>query len=296
MNLTRRAALSSLALAAFASPEPYRYRFAICNETFDGKPFAETCRLAKATGYRGVEIAPATLSSDPAALSASQRAEFRRVITGSGVEYAGLHSLVSTPPGLHLTTPNDAVRNKSWQYFRRLIDLSADLGGNGVMVLGSSKQRGAIDGSTVADATKRLRDGLAAVAPHAVDRGVLILLEPLSPKFTNVVNSLAEASRVVQEVASPAVDLMFDTHNTVAETLPHDQLIRQYAKHIRHVHLNEMDGRHPGTGKYDFELVLNTLRDIRYTGWISLEVFQFEPSGQVVAKETMALLRRITKT
>jgi sugar phosphate isomerase/epimerase len=57
-----------------------------------------------------------------------------------------------------------------------------------------------------------------------------------------------------------------------------------------------MDGRHPGTGKYDFELVLNTLRDIRYTGWISLEVFQFEPSGQVVAKETMALLRRITKT
>jgi sugar phosphate isomerase/epimerase len=296
MNLTRRAALSSLALAAFASPEPYRYRFAICNETFDGKPFAETCRLAKATGYRGVEIAPATLSSDPAALSASQRAEFRRVITGSGVEYAGLHSLVSTPPGLHLTTPNDAVRNKSWQYFRRLIDLSADLGGNGVMVLGSSKQRGAIDGSTVADATKRLRDGLAAVAPHAVDRGVLILLEPLSPKFTNVVNSLAEASRVVQEVASPAVDLMFDTHNTVAETLPHDQLIRKYAKHIRHVHLNEMDGRHPGTGKYDFELVLNTLRDIRYTGWISLEVFQFEPSGQVVAKETMALLRRITKT
>jgi sugar phosphate isomerase/epimerase len=164
------------------------------------------------------------------------------------------------------------------------------------MVLGSSKQRGAIDGSTVADATKRLRDGLAAVAPHAVDRGVLILLEPLSPKFTNVVNSLAEASRVVQEVASPAVDLMFDTHNTVAETLPHDQLIRKYAKHIRHVHLNEMDGRHPGTGKYDFELVLNTLRDIRYTGWISLEVFQFEPSGQVVAKETMALLRRITKT
>jgi sugar phosphate isomerase/epimerase len=296
MNLTRRAALSSLALAAFASPEPYRYRFAICNETFNGKPFAETCRLAKATGYRGVEIAPATLSSDPAALSASQRAEFRRVITGSGVEYAGLHSLVSTPPGLHLTTPNDAVRNKSWQYFRRLIDLSADLGGNGVMVLGSSKQRGAIDGSTVADATKRLRDGLAAVAPHAVDRGVLILLEPLSPKFTNVVNSLAEASRVVQEVASPAVDLMFDTHNTVAETLPHDQLIRKYAKHIRHVHLNEMDGRHPGTGKYDFELVLNTLRDIRYTGWISLEVFQFEPSGQVVAKETMALLRRITKT
>lgn len=296
MILSRRAALSSFALAALASQKTYRYRFAICNETFEGKPFAETCRLAKATGYQGLEIAPATLSSDPAGLSASQRTAFRQLIADAGVQYAGLHSLVSTPPGLHLTTPNNAVRNKSWQYFRRLIDLSADLGSNGVMVLGSSKQRGAVDGSSVQDARNRLRDGLAEIAPHAVERGVLVLLEPLSPKFTNVVNSLAEAWAIVKEVASPAIDLMFDTHNTVAETLPHDQLIRKYARHIRHVHLNEMDGRHPGTGTYDFARVLKALHDVGYTGWISLEVFQFQPSGEVIAKETMALLRRITGT
>jgi D-psicose/D-tagatose/L-ribulose 3-epimerase len=294
MNLTRRAALSSLALAALGSPGPSPYRFAICNETFQGKPFAETCRLAKTTGYQGLEIAPGTLSGDPAALSPSQRAGFRRAITDNGLRYTGLHAVVSVPPGLHLTTPDTALRDKSWQYFRRLIDLSADLGDNGVMVLGSGKQRGAVDGSTVADATKRLRDGLAGIAPHARTRGVLVLLEPLSPKFTNVVNSLAEALEVVREIGSPSVDMMFDTHNTVAETAPHDQLIRKYAKHIRHVHLNEMDGRHPGTGTYDFGLVLRTLREVGYTGWVSLEVFQFQPSGEVIAKETMALLRRMT--
>jgi D-psicose/D-tagatose/L-ribulose 3-epimerase len=294
MNLTRRAALSSLALAAWGSPEAHQYRFAICNETFHGKPFAETCRLAKATGYQGLEIAPGTLSGDPAALSISQRAGFRRTIADNGLRYAGLHAVVSTPPGLHLTTPDAALRNKSWQYFRRLIDLSADLGDSGVMVLGSGKQRGAVDGSSVADAKNRLRDGLAGIAPHAHARGVLVLLEPLSPQFTNVVNSLAEAWEIVQEVGSPSLDLMFDTHNTVAETAPHDQLIRKYAKHIRHVHLNEMDGRHPGTGRYDFGLVLRTLREVGYTGWVSLEVFQFQPSGEVIAKETMALLRRMT--
>jgi D-psicose/D-tagatose/L-ribulose 3-epimerase len=296
MILTRRAALSSLALAALGSPEPYRYRFSICNETFHGKSFAETCRLANRTGYQGLEIAPATLSGDPASVPAAQRADFRQQIKDSGLQYVGLHALVSVPPGLHLTTPADAVRARSWQYFRRLIDLSADLGNNGVMVLGSGKQRSAVDGSTVADAGKRLRDGLAEIAPHAGERGVLVLLEPLSPQFTNVVNTLAEAWEVVQEVGSAHVDLMFDTHNTVAETLPHDQLIRKYVRHIRHVHLNEMDGRQPGTGKYDFALVLRTLREVGYTGWISLEVFQFQPSGEVIAKETMALLRRITRT
>jgi sugar phosphate isomerase/epimerase len=296
MSLTRRAALSSLALAALGSPEPYRYRLAICNETFHGKSFAETCRLAKVTGYQGLEIAPATLSTDPATVSIAQRANFRQLIKDSGLQYVGLHALVSAPPGLHLTTPDDAVRTKSWQYFRRLIDLSADLGNNGVMVLGSGKQRGAVDGSTVTDARKRLRDGLAEIAPHAGERGVVVLLEPLSPQFTNVVNTLAEAWEVVQEVGSVHVDLMFDTHNTVAETLPHDQLIRRYVRHIRHVHLNEMDGRQPGTGEYDFALVLRTLREVAYAGWISLEVFQFQPSGEVIAKETMALLRRITRT
>ncbi|MGH9630372.1 MAG: hypothetical protein ACRD7E_18825 [Bryobacteraceae bacterium] len=55
----------------------------------------------------------------------------------------------------------------------------AELGHGSIMVLGSGKQRNAIDGSTIADATRRLRDGLAEVAPHARSRDVLLLPEPL---------------------------------------------------------------------------------------------------------------------
>jgi len=291
MTLTRRAVLASAAVAAFGSTGPFR--FAVCNETFEGKSFAEGCRLAKSTGYAGIEIAPVTLAADPVTISATQRGEYRRVMSGEGVHYVGLHSLVSAPPGLHLTTPDDSVRQKSWDFFRRLADLAADLGESPVMVLGSGKQRGAVNGSSVADARKRLRDGLAGIAPQADSRKVLVLLEPLSPQFTNVVNTLGEAVALVREIGSPAVQSMFDTHNTVAETEPHDQVIRKFAKYIRHVHVNELDGRHPGTGRYDFALVLRTLKEIRYTGWVSLEVFQFRPSGEAVATEAMAQLRRI---
>ena len=86
---------------------------------------------------------------------------------------------------------------------------------------------------------------------------------------------------------------MFDTHNAVNESEPHDTLIRKYARYLRHVHVNEMDGRHPGTGSYDFGLVLRALREIGYGGWVSLEVFQFKPSGEQVARESAALLRRL---
>jgi sugar phosphate isomerase/epimerase len=123
----------------------------------------------------------------------------------------------------------------------------------------------------------------------------MLLLEPLSPQFTNVVNTVADAVALVREIQSPAVSSMFDTHNTIAETDPHDEVIRRNIRHIRHVHLNEMDGRHPGTGRYDFARVLRALREVSYDGWLSVEFFQFKPSGETIAREAMATLHRIEK-
>ncbi len=86
---------------------------------------------------------------------------------------------------------------------------------------------------------------------------------------------------------------MFDTHNAVAERMPHGELIKKHADLIRHVHINEMDGRHPGTGTYDFSVPLQALKDVGYRGWLSLEVFQFEPSGEEIARLSSAYLRRV---
>ena len=97
----------------------------------------------------------------------------------------------------------------------------------------------------------------------------------------------------MREIAHPSVQTMFDTHNAVAEELPHDQLIKQHASLIRHVHINEMDGRHPGTGSYDFSIPMQALRDIGYGGWLSLEVFKFEPSGEEIARISSQYLRDI---
>ncbi len=297
MKLTRRALLASLPLMSCSSttstPEQ-RFRLAICNETFQNASFAEGCLLALETGYTGLEIAPFTLSEDPASIPAARRKECRDLMASAGVGYVGLHSLLTVPRGeLHITTPDDAVRNKSWQYFRALIDLCADLGDGGVMILGSGKQRRALEGDTVEDATKRLRDGLADIAPHAESRGVMVLPETLAPHLCNVLTSLDETVAMVKEISHPAIRTMFDTHNAVAETEPHDELIKKYAEYIEHVHINEMDGRHPGTGDYDFSVPLQALRDIGYDKWLSLEVFQFEPSGEEVARASADYLRNI---
>ncbi len=268
------------------------FRHAICNEAFDKWDFAESCRVMKRLGYQGIEIAPFTLAEDPVDLTIERRREVRDIIVSEGLRFVGLHWLMVSPKGLHVTTPDETLRARSWQHIRNLIDLCADLGPDGVMVFGSPKQRGSVDGLTIAEATKNYVDGLASVAVQAEERGVKLLIEALPVEQTDVVLTLDEAVMHVKSIGSPAIATMFDTHNAVDEVEPHADLVEKHFEWIRHVHVNEIDGRHPGTGNYDFVSVFRKLNQLNYQGWISMEAFDFTPGAEVLAAESIQYLNR----
>ena len=162
------------------------------------------------------------------------------------------------------------------------------------MIFGSPKQRNT-RGISVEQAKKYFAEGLAKVADHAQARGVRILIEPLGKGATDVVNTMAEALELSKQINHPAVKIMFDFHNTTDETEPFDVLIRKYFEHIYHVHVQEMDGRHLGTGTAvnDFVKAFQVLKDLRYDKWVSLEVFDFSPGGKIIAEESMKVLKQI---
>ena len=269
------------------------FRHSVCNEIYQGWDFARSCQHARATGYTGFEIAPFTLSDDPCRIPAADRQRYARLIADEGLTFAGLHWLMVAPKGLHVTTPDAALRARSWEHIRGLVDLCADLGPDGVMVFGSPQQRGTTGGATREEATRRYQDGLAEVAPHAEARGVKILIEALPKNQTDVVLSLDEAAAIVRQIASPAIQTMFDTHNAVDEVEAHSILIERHFSLIRHVHVNETDGGHCGTGDYPFAPVLATLKRLNYQGWISLEAFDFKPGAERIANESLRYLEGV---
>lgn len=266
---------------------PFGFRHSMCNEAFEKRPFAEACRVMRKAGYSGIEIAPFTLAESPTDVGPAARREYREIMQAEGLEFAGLHWLMVGPKGLHVTTPDAVLRARSWAHIRHLVDLCADLGPNAVMVFGSPKQRSTTGGLAPVEATRNFVDGLASVAPHAASRDVTILVEALPADQADVIQSLEEAVAVVREIGSPAVRTMFDVHNAVDETEPHAVLVDRYFDLIRHVHVNEYDGRHCGTGKYDFKPVFAMLRKRGYAGWISLEAFDFKPGGDRIAGESL---------
>ncbi|HEX4807511.1 MAG TPA: sugar phosphate isomerase/epimerase family protein [Bryobacteraceae bacterium] len=264
------------------------FRFAVCNELFQSVPFGEICRKVRELGYEGLEIAPFTLAEQPLDISAAKRKEIHKTLQEEGLCFVGLHWLLVSSLGLHVTTPDMTLRRRSWEHIRQLIDLCADLAGcnpddNGVLVFGSPKQRSTVDGMSRKDAMDVFTNELAHVAAHAEDSRVKILVEALPKNQSDVINTLAEAVAIVRQIGSPAIKTMFDTHNAVDETEPHAALIRKYFPYIFHIHVNEADGREPGMGDYDFTTVLSVLKDLDYPGWISLEAFDFSRDPEEIA-------------
>ncbi len=274
---------------------PSSLRQAICNEVFKDWKFPEACKAIREAGYTGIEIAPFTLAEDPATISPADRAYYIDVMRSENLQFVGLHWLMVSPKGLHVTTPDAALRKRSWEHIGRLIELCADLSGGegGVMIFGSPQQRSTTRGLSQAEATRNYVDGLVSVAPQAEQRNVTILIEALPRAQSDVVNTLDEAARLVEQINSPAIRTMFDTHNAVDETTPHTVLVERHFDKIRHIHINETDGRHPGTGDYPFRSLFTTLIRRGYQGWVSLEVFDFEAGAQTIAKDSLRYVKTL---
>jgi sugar phosphate isomerase/epimerase len=212
------------------------------------------------------------------------------------LQFVGLHWLLISPPGLHITTADEEIRKRSWDYVHRAIDLCADLAGKdsddkGVIVIGSPKQRSTNSLMSPRQAVDILTHELAHAAPHAETRGVKLLLEALSPGDSDVVNCLADAVAIVRQIGSPSVQSMFDVHNAIREKEPHTELVRRHMAHIAHVHVNELDGQEPGRGDYDFARLLGTLNELEYKGWVSVEAFDFSRDPREIAERAITHLK-----
>ena len=161
------------------------------------------------------------------------------------------------------------------------------------MVFGSPKQRDVMADHTYEETWQWTIEVFRECAQHAGDREVTLCMEPLQPNYTNFVTTVAESARLVEEIGHPNFQTMVDICSASwAEQQPLDALIREFAPLIRHVHVNDANERGPGFGDVDFVPILKALNEIGYKGYISIEVFDFKPDPETIARESLGYLRK----
>ncbi len=265
-------------------------RYAICNETFEGWDHARVCRFVADLGYTGLELAPFTLAPRITDVTTERRRELRRQADECSVTILGLHWLLAKTEGLQVTAPDEATRKRTAEYLVELARCCRDLGGD-ILVFGSPAQRRIPAGARREQATEYAIDTFRRAMPGVAANGVKLCLEPLAPAEADFINTCQEAVGILDRVGHPSFILHLDVKAMSADEGPIPELIRRHVGRTGHFHANDPNRRGPGFGDTDFVPIFGALKETGYAGWVSVEVFDYTPDPETIARESLRYMR-----
>lgn len=161
--------------------------------------------------------------------------------------------------------------------------------GVGIVVFGSAGARNIPDGFDRKKAWGQIVDFTRMIAPIAGEHGILIVIEPLNAKESNVLNTVAESARLAAEVNHPAVQLLVDGFHWARDNDSAEDILKN-GRILKHAHIGTPQNRLvPGVEEFDFGPFFAALRKANYRGRISVEAKIPEPEKDLA--RALALMR-----
>ncbi|MDQ3842408.1 MAG: sugar phosphate isomerase/epimerase, partial [Bacteroidota bacterium] len=111
------------------------------------------------------------------------------------------------------------------------------------------------------------------VCDMAAVRGVQIALEPLNRFESDLVNTAADVSRLVNDINHPAAQIMLDGFHMNIEERNIENAIITAGDKLIHIQVSENYRGTPGTGQTNWNAYKTGLEKINYNGAITIESF-----------------------
>lgn len=135
-------------------------------------------------------------------------------------------------------------------------------------------------------------DALDEICAYAYRRDVSLLLEPINRYETNIINSLAEGARLIDDLGWDNLKLLADTFHMNIEEMSLAKSLREVGTYIGYVHFADSNRLAPGWGHIDFEAVHEALVDSGFSGFIGIEVLPL-PSDLAAAEQGVEFVGRL---
>jgi len=114
---------------------------------------------------------------------------------------------------------------------------------------------------------------LQKAAEYASDASLILAPEALNRFECYLYNTMADLRTLVEAVNHPSLGAMYDTHHSNIEEKSQATAIKTISPFLKHVHISENDRGTPGSGQVIWKDVFDTLKQINYDGWLTIEAF-----------------------
>ena len=130
---------------------------------------------------------------------------------------------------------------------------------------------------------------------YAESKDVTLCMEPLSDNQTNFINTPAEAVKLIEQIDKPNFRLILDVCSTSNQGLDMPTEIRQFSSYLAHFHTNDNNLYLPGSGNVDYPPIIEALKEVEFDGYLSTEVFKFEPDPETIARQSIEFLKPLVE-
>ena len=243
----------------------------------------QNMRLAKEMGFDAIEIFPPGpeffQGLEVASLAEKVGIQIAAIGTGAGwVRHK-----------LSLADADRDIRSRALEFLSSMLQIATDLGAP--MIIGSMQGRSG-PGVTKPEAKQYLREGLEQLDSQASRIGGKILYEPLNRYKTDQCNTLAQGSSMIGGLF--CTKLLADWFHMNIEESDMADAIRKAATAIGHIHFADSNRQAVGLGHMQIPPLIDALRSIGYSGYLSAEVFPLPDSDQA-AHQTIRSFRNYAK-
>lgn len=217
----------------------------------------------KETGYDGIEL---FLGQGDSKLYSSLGKHF------SDIEM-GVTCVTCLTPETNIASSDKTMRNKGYDYLKYVIDMCDHLGAE--VLCGPYHSTNALFSGKppTYDEKKWSTEILQKVAEYAAPTKIELALEALNRFECYLYNTMADLKTMVETVNRPNLGGMYDTHHSNIEEKSQSNALKTIAPYLKHVHISENDRGTPGSGQVNWPEVFQTLKEINYDGWLTIEAF-----------------------
>lgn len=243
---------------------------------------ATSIRKVAQLGYDGVELALLDSSQVdlPEIKSLLKEYHLELPVISTGQVFADAQ--------LWLTHPDPAIRHRTVERLKSLIDLAGEFGA----MVNIGRVRGPLDPHDPKASEERFIEGIRECGDFGRERGVRIILEPVNRYEINFINSVLDGIEMLKKISHSQVFLMPDLFHMNIEDASIGDSLKAAKDAIAYLHFADSNRWAPGDGHLDFPGIVKTLDEIGYDGFATLEILPY-PDPATAASRGIQYVRRL---